>query len=108
MDTLIDVGNRLNAQHRRVISCGERLHHNEVIGNGLLVLQVNTVVLGVGGSRFLHRLRVLALLGHLVGLQNHLVIAIAMEVTAGLSEVRQQRFDHGKVIVGLHPADAMA
>ena len=54
-----------------------------------LVLQFVVInELRIRSGRFLHRLRVLTLLRHLVGLHNHLVIAPAVEVARTLREVR--------------------
>ena len=108
MDSFLQAGNGLDAEYRRVVGSGKRLHDDEVIRHGLLVFQVHTVELGIRGCRLLHRLRVLALLRHLVRLNDHLIIAIAVEVTGCLCQVRQQRLDYTKIVVGKCPADAMA
>ena len=52
VDALLQVGDRIYAQNRRVGSGSKWLHHNHIVWQCLFVLQINTVVLGVrrGGT----------------------------------------------------------
>lgn len=80
LDTFVDVRHRIDTNDTRVCRWEERLHHYHVIWYGCLVLYINAVVLRIRGGRFLHRLRILTFLRHLIRFQDHLVIAPTMVI----------------------------
>ena len=83
-DAVVDVRDWRDAHNTRVSSREERLYDNHVVRHRLLVLNVDTVELRIRSSSLLHRLRILALLRHLIRLHNHLVIPPAVEVARTL------------------------
>ena len=87
-DAVVDVRNRRDAHNTRVSSREERLDNNHVVRHRLLVLDVDAVELRIRSGRFLHRLRILALLRHLVSFHNLRVIAPAVEIARTLREIR--------------------
>lgn len=74
-DALVDVRYWLDVDDRRIHGRDERLHHNLIVGHRGLILDVDAVELRIARGGTLHGLRVLALLRHLVGLEDHLVVA---------------------------------
>ena len=69
LDLLLEVRDGFDAEDGGVVGGGERLDDNLVVGDGLLVFEVDTVVLGVRGGGTLHGLGVLAEFRHAVGLE---------------------------------------
>ena len=93
MNLILEIGDGFNAENCRIIGCGERLNHDELVRNGLFILQIDTIVLGIARSSLLHGLGVLAFLSHLVCFKNHLVVTPTVEVTRCLCKDRKKTFN---------------